>query len=282
MKGGYFLLNGQFYKEQDAVFSLADLHGKAEGISEYFRAEYNEILFSESISGHLHQTAQTIGMDLTEVVGSHGRQLRRDVSRLLNKNKLYLAARVEIQLFPSGDRLNCVLFASEMARGYYPVQDPGLILSFYDSQLKDIRATPSFCADGLFLWQEARRKAKELQRPNMILLNRDGSCCESIGGSFALLNKDCVVFPAAASGGYRCAIRNEVERSVREAGFSSEERENIKPEELLEAEELFLFDACHGVEKVLGLEDRRYYSTKTDLIARRLSELARKDREERV
>ncbi len=282
MKGGYFLLNGHFHKEQDAVFSLADLTGRAEGFSETFRAEHNEILFSESIGLHLQRTAQSIGADLTEFIGSQGRRLRTDVSRLLNKNKFYLSAKIEMQFFRSSDQYHLVLRAGEMERDYYPIQEPGLILSFYKHQLKEIRATPSYATDGLFLHQAAIRTALELQSPNLILLNRDGFCCESIGGSFAMINKDRIFFPSASSGGYRCAILDEVRQSAEEAGFSTEEQENIRPSELLEAEELLLFDACNGIQKVLGLEDRRYYSTKSHQIALRLSELARKDRADRV
>ena len=282
MKGGYFLLNGQFHKEQEAVFSLADLTGRAEGFSETFRAEHNEILFSESIGHHLQRTAQSIGADLTELIGNQGRRLRTDVSRLLNKNKFYLSAKIELQFFQSEDQYHLVLRAGEMGRDYYPILEPGLILSFYSHQLKEIRTTPSYATDGLFLRQAAIRTALELQSPNLILLNREGFCCESIGGSFALINKDRVFFPSASSGGYRCAIQEEVRQSAQEAGFSTEEREDIRPSELLEAEELFLFDACNGIQKVLGLEDRRYYSTKSHQIALRLSDLARKDREDRV
>ena len=282
MKGGYFLLNGQFHKEQEAVFSLADLTGRAEGFSETFRAEHNEILFSESIGHHLQRTAQSIGADLTELIGNQGRRLRTDVSRLLNKNKFYLSAKIELQFFQSEDQYHLVLRAGEMGREYYPILEPGLILSFYNHQLKEIRTTPSYATDGLFLRQAAIRTALELQSPNLILLNREGFCCESIGGSFALINKDRVFFPSASSGGYRCAIQEEVRQSAQEAGFSTEEREDIRPSELLEAEELFLFDACNGIQKVLGLEDRRYYSTKSHQIALRLSDLARKDREDRV
>ena len=70
--------------------------------------------------------------------------------------------------------------------------------------------------------------------------------------------------------------------AAKEAGFQTEELEIINPDELLQAEELFLFDACNGIQKVLGLEDRRYFSPKTKLIAAKLSELAKKDRDDRI
>jgi len=113
----------------------------------------------------------------------------------------------------------------------------------------------------------------------MLLLNRDGYVCESIGGSFAFAVNRTVFFVAENSGGYRCALKEEVIRSVKEAGFEPADKEDISPDDLLQAEELFLFDACNGIQKVLGLEDRRYFSTKTSLIAEKLTFLARLDRQ---
>lgn len=280
MKGGYFLLNGQFHKESEAVFHLADLSCRAAGFEEVFRAEHNEVLFPGSISNHLLNTANTIGADLTGLIDPEGRLLRKDVSRLLNKNKFYLAAKIEIQIYPSHGHVNVVLRAEEIERGYYPLTEPGLLLSFYSGNYKEIRSRPGYATHDLFIRLAAKRMAEELQKPNLILLNSEGNACESITGSFALLNKQEVVFVGEGAGGYRCAIYEEIIRSAKEAGFHPREEDKISKEDLLNAEELFLFDALFGIQKILGLEDQRYYSTKTQLIATKLTELAKRARED--
>lgn len=281
MKGGFFLLNGQFYKENEAVFSVADLDDRVSGFNEFFRAEHNEILFAESITAHLLATAWSVDLDLTGQLDPEGRILRKDVSRLLNKNHFYHAAKIEIQVYPGLDKPTILLRASEIPKGYFPVKEPGLLISFYRDQLKDIRLNGQYAASGHYFQQACIRAAREQNRPNMLLLNRDGFVCESIGGSFAYSLNDTVFFAAESSGGYHCALKEEVIRSVKEAGFEPAEKENISPDDLLQAEELFLFDACNGIQKVLGLEDRRYFSTKTSLIAEKLTFLATLDRKEK-
>ncbi len=282
MKGGYFLLNGRFYKENEPIFTLAEFRQSGGGFRESFRAEHNEVLFPESAASHLIATAETIGIDLTAHIDPEGRLLRKDVSRLLNKNKLYLAAKIEVQIYPSESQTNIIFSATEAERGYFSFREPGLLLSFYRDRMKEITGSSAYSTSGIFVRQGARQQTEELNQPNMIILNRLGNCCESIDGSFAFLNNDRIVFPAAGSGGYRCAILKEVIQSAAEAGFQIEERDEIQPEELLQAEELFLFDALSGIQKVLGLEDRRYFSPKTKLIAGKFSELARKGREDRI
>ena len=281
MKGGFFLLNGQFCKENEPVFRLADFDDRVGGFKEFFRAEHNEILFPESISAQLLATAWSIDMDLTGQLDPAGRILRKDVSRLLNKNHLYHAAKIEIQIYPGANQLNILLRASEIEKGYYPVKEPGLLISFYSDQLKDIRPNACYATFGLYFQQACIRAAREQNKPNMLLLNKDGYVCESIGGSFAFTINGTVYFVAENSGGYHCALKEEVIKSVKEAGFKPAEKENITTDDLLQAEELFLFDACNGIQKVLGLEDRRYFSTKTSLIAEKLTFLATLDRNDK-
>ena len=201
---------------------------------------------------------------------------------MLNKNKLYLAARIEIRIFPSDTRLNILLQAKDIERGYYPFREPGLLLSFFRDRLKEIQPTSSYSSAGFLYRQGARLTAEESNKPNMILMNTLGCPCESLIGSFGYLNKETVIFPSADSGGYRCAILDEVIRGTKEAGFQTVERDKITVDELLQAEEIFLFDACNGIQKVLGLEEQRYFSNKTQLIAAKLSEMARKDREGKI
>lgn len=264
MKGGYFLFNGQFHKEGDAVFTLADLSGRSEGFDETFRAEHNEILFPQAISAHLIATAETAGLEISGMIGPKGKLLQKDVSRLLNKNKLYLAARIGIQVYRSGDKINCILTAEEMERGYYPLNEPGLLLSFSDHQTADP-----------FSFQPSLRLAGEQNKPDSILLNSSRYTCRSPFCSIAYIEKDQVFFTTDSSFRDRCAIREEVIKSAKEVGLVPMDKENVTQEMLLEADEVFVFDSCFGIQKVLGLEDRRYFSPKTKLIAQKLSERAK-------
>lgn len=281
MKGGFFLYNGRFYPEGEAVFALSDLDRVRAGFTESFRAVHNEVLFQDAVAEHLIASAGTIGMDLTGLTDAGGKLLQKDVSRLLNKNKLYQAAKISIHLFPSENQVNAILSAVEMERGYYPLNEPGLLISFYNDRRKEIQPEFSYSPFGIVVQQSAERFAASFNEPNLIILNSEGYACESLGGSFAFLEKDMVYFPSGGSGGYRCAIREQVIRSVKKAGLNPEEREKITREDLLGADEVFLFDACSGIRNVLGLDDQRYFSTKTRLISAELNSLALEDRKQK-
>lgn len=264
MKGGYFLFNGQFHKEGDSVFTLADLSGRSEGFEETFRAEHNEIIFPIAISEHLIATAESTGLEISSMIGPQGRLLRKDVSRLLNKNKLFLAARIGIQVYRTGEKINCILTAEEVERGYYPLNEPGLLLTFCDVPLS-----------GTYKSQTGFYLADELNKHDLINLNNSGFVSKSLFCSIAYIEKEHVFFAVDSSSPRRCAIMEEIIRSSKEVGLVPQKKENVTPEMLLEANEVFLYDSCQGIYKVLGLEDRRYFSPKTKLIAENLRERAK-------
>lgn len=281
MKGGFFLYDGQFCKLGDAVFTLSDMSARAAGFSESYRAEHNELLFREDVTGHLLATAHSLGIDLSGWTGTDGKLLQRDVSRLLNKNKLYLAAKIIIQVFASEGRVHILLGCEELERGYFPLKDPGLLVSVYRDHRKEAKSDFSYAPFGYFIQQSAARYASEFNEPNMILLNSDGYACESIEGSFAYIASGTVVFPGPGSGGYLCSLKEAVVTCAKESGLIPVDSDSIDCSDLLDAEELFLFDACNGIQKVLGLEDQRYFSTKTAKIAERLTAMAILDRNQR-
>ena len=279
MKGGYFLVNGRFYKESEPVFTVAELSSGTIGLLEQFRAEHNEVLFAESVSGHLLRMADHLDLDLTDIIDAEGRLLRKDVSRLLNKNKYYLAAKITIHLFASEGKTVCVLRASELERGYYPLSENGLLLTFFSDERFNFNGANDFPFLFSSFQNVARKKAFEQNRSNFILLNSLDLACGTIDGSFGYLKGNQVFLPSEGNGEYRCSIRKEIIESIQNAQLEVIIAYQIGSDDLLKADEVFLFDACNGIKKVLGLGERRYYSVKTQLIAEQLSELAKKDRE---
>ena len=282
MKGGYLQYNGKFLKESDLLFSGGDLFRLGVGLHESFRAENNEILFAEEVYEHLNQAARAINLPLPEGFDIFGVQFRRDVSRLLNKNKLYLAARVVVHLFAGSNGTDILMSAEELPRGFFPLSANGLLLNIFTDETKAIGKLGNCEPGSRYIWMVAANTAATMSRHNMIICNSDNFPCEVIGGSFAIIRESTITFPSAESGGYQATIVAQVANAARQCGFEPVFRENIGSEELLEADELFLMDNCLGIQKVLGLEERRFYSIKTEAIARKFTELATEYRKSRM
>ena len=273
MKGGFNLFNGKFYRENDTLFTGTDLRRLNEGICESFRAEYNLVIFARENYNFLTDSLAEIGLPVPKE-WDYPRFLK-DASRLLNKNHLYLAAKITIHLIPGVSGTEYLMTAEEIPGGFFAVKESGMLIDFYTEGAKGISNYNAYELSSRILWATASRAATALSRNNLILLNNKGYACESIEGTFGYLRDQTAVFPARESQGYSPPILIVVKSCAEECGYKIEEKTEIKRDDLLDADELFLVDNFMGIKPVLGLYARRYYTTGTLAIAAKLAELAR-------
>lgn len=275
MKGGYILFNGKFYRESDPLFTGADLYRLNTGIRESFRTENNLVMFAEDNFNYFINSLLSIGLPIPDDWDLP--RFTRDVSRLLNKNHFFLAAKVFIHLIPGVSGTDYILSAEELPAGFYPISEGGLLIDFYNEGAKAPSIYHAYEPSSRFLWVAATRTALSTSKDNLILSNNQGFACESIAGTFGYLFEGTAVFPAPESQGYCPPILGVVMECAEQSGFKIIEKNEISHEDLLHADELFLVDNCLGIKQVLGLNIRRYYTTGTVNIALKLSEKAREE-----
>jgi branched-chain amino acid aminotransferase len=275
MKGGYILFNGRFFRETEPLFMSTDLYRLNTGIRETFRTENNLVMFAEENFNFFINSLLALGLPLPDEWDLP--RFTRDVSRLLNKNHLFLAAKIVIHLIPGASGTNYLLSAEELNRGFYPINETGLLIDFYSEGLKSPSLTAPYEPSSRFLWTAATRAAIAGAKNNLIISNSQGFACESIGGSFGYLTEENAVFPAPELHGYSPPIVGVVMECAEKCGYNVIEKKEIHHEDLLNANELFLIDNCLGILPVLGLSSRRYYNSETIAVATILGEIAKKE-----
>ncbi len=280
MKGGYILYNGKFHRESDPLFTGADLYRLNTGIRESFRTENNIVMFAEDNFNYLINSLLSIGLPIPQDWDLP--RFMRDVSRLLNKNHFFLAAKVVIHLIPGISGTDYLLTAEEIPAGFYPINEAGLLIDFYDEGAKAPSIYHAYEPSSRFLWIAATRAALSESKSNLILSNNGGFACESIGGTFGYLIDGTAVFPHPEAQGYNPPILGVIMECAEQYGFEIIEKKEISHEDLLQADELFLIDNCLGIQLVLGLSSRRYYTTGATNIAVRLSEMAKEEHPSKV
>ena len=275
MKGGFYLFNGKFYRESDPIFTGADLIRLNAGLGESFRAENNLLTFSRENYNFLVDSLFAIELPLP--ADWDFPRFTKDVSRLLNKNHLYLSAKVIIHLIPGSSGTEYLMVAEEMPGSYFSIKEGGLLIDFYDEGAKGTSNYSSYEPSSNAFWAMASRSANLMSKQNLILLNNKGFACESIGGTFGYLMGESAIFPSPESQGYYPPITTIIKNCAEACGYLILEKKEIKRSDLLDADELFLIDNCHGIRPVLGLYARRYYTAGTTNIALKLGDAARKD-----
>jgi branched-subunit amino acid aminotransferase/4-amino-4-deoxychorismate lyase len=271
MKGGYILINGKFHPEHEPSLKGSDFEKFLTGIQGSFRTENNEILFATENYYYLVDHLTNAGLSLPPDWDLS--RFRKDVSRLLNKNHFFLAARVNLYLYKDLEKISYILSAEEIERGFYPLNETGLLIDFYEGGLKNHSPLDAYESSSRYLWRTALQHMILKQKQNLLISNPNG-VCEGIEVSFGFFKEKILYLPSRQSGGYYPPLISKIAKSGEECKFQVQYLSTISKEDLLEADEVFLIDNCLGIQKVLGLNSRRYYSTNTILLANAFKETA--------
>lgn len=272
MKGGYILLNGKFYPESEPLFAGLEVDSLNAAISNSFRAENNEILFP--LENYLYILDHLAAYEIPAPKDWDPPRFRKDVSRLLNKNHLFLAAKVTIRFFKRNESTEFLLTAEEIPRGFYPINENGLLIDFFNEGSKGDTIFNHFESSSRFLWLSAKLSANSKSKHNLLISNSKNFICEGIGVSFGYYIENALILPSKEISGHYPPLINIIAKYAHENGLQVRFKSDISRNDLLEAEEVFLIDNCLGIQKVLGLNHRRYYSTKTTLLSSIITELA--------
>lgn len=265
MKGGYILLNGKFHPESEPLFKGIEFDHLNSAIRNSFRAENNEILFP--LENYLYILDHLTVFQIPAPKDWDLPRFRKDVSRLLNKNHLFLAARVNMLFFKQKESTSFLLTAEEIPRGFYPLNENGLLIDFYDEGSKGETLFNHFESSSRFLWLSAKRWAENKGKHNLLISASKDFICEGIGVSFGYFLGNTLILPAKETSGYLPPLLKIVAKLAQENKIEVLFKSDITKTDLLDAEEVFLVDNCLGIQKVLGLNNRRYYSTKTTLLS---------------
>jgi len=234
MKGGFILFNGKFHRENEPIFTGIDVERLSTGIKASFRAENNCILFADENFTYFSNSMSEIGIALPNDWTLP--RLRKDVSRLLNKNHLFLAARINIHFFKGSVDTDYLLTAEEIPRGFYPLNEPGLLIDFYEEGKKLDTNLNHYECSSRYLWISAGLAAQNKSKNNLIISNSRGFSCEAISASFGYIKEDLIVLPSKNSSGFYPPLINIIIKSAKKCGFKVMTSHKISQKDLLDAD----------------------------------------------
>ena len=279
MKGGFVLYNGKFFREDEPIFTGTEIDQFDIGIRESFRTENNLILFAKENYNHLVNSLKSI--DLQVPNSWNFNRLTKDVSRLLNKNHFYLAAKVFVTFFGGISGTNYLLRAEECQRGFFPVTETGLLIDFYEEGQKMMVRQNGYEPASRFIWNTATQSMRLLSKPNLLILNNEGGVCEAVGGSFGYITDGFAIFPSESLQGYTPALMEIVKECAAICKLKGFEKKYISREDILNAEEVFLISNVEGIIPVLGVgNETRYYISESIKMAVTLRDLTVKEQQQ--
>ncbi|MFN5704304.1 MAG: aminotransferase class IV [bacterium] len=262
---GFFSLNGQLYPQDTNVFGTQNRALRyGDGIFETMRMLDGKVMFFKYHMDRLFKGMQALKIDYHRAFDAEF--VASEIVALARANKIYKNARIRFSVFredggwytPEKNTFNYLIEIQALNEDTYIVER-GLIADVYKEVRKDFSALSHLKTSNSLPYVLAGVYRKENNLDECILLNSQNNIVESISSNVFLIKENKAYTPAITDGCIDGVMRKVVIELLKELNITVVE--SSLPANLLEhADEIFLTNSIKGIQSVVGIGLKRYYS----------------------
>jgi len=262
----YLNFNGELYHTEDALFQSHNRSFRyGDGLFETMRCSNGNIQLLDYHIQRLHQ-----GMDLLKLEGSakyNESFFQEKIVALLKKNELlgnecsvrFAVYRDGAGLYtPQSNQSAYLLEIFRLDRKINVHNQAGLIIDVFPDHKKPVNALSAIKSSNALLYVLAGIFRKTHALDDVLLINENGFLVEAASSNIFIWYQNTLYTPALSEGCVDGVMRRAIIEFAKEKEIEIIEAQ-INPQILNEAEEIFLTNAVHGMQCVLGYKKKRYF-----------------------
>ena len=272
-------LNGQLLSADKPLFALDN---------RAFR--YGDALF-ETIRCHqlvpllfdFHYERLIRGMSMLEIQFTHlpsREQLLEFIANLITRNRIYGDCRVRLTVFradgglytPESNKPHFLIETTPLSTKGYELNEKGLLVDVYTEERKSESGFSPFKTGNSLLFVMAGLHKSRSGLNDVLITNTKGKIIEALASNLFWIKENVFYTPLRSSGCVDGVMRRQVLLLLKQNGYEVQELVGATKELLLDADEIFITNAIQGIQWVVGLDDKRYFSKLTKVIAKLLNE----------
>jgi len=262
----YFNYNGEIHAADELTVSIHNRSFRyGDGLFETMRWQNGDIQYLSYHVARLHKGMALLKMEGAKLLDTFF--IKQQASLLIKRNKLEGPVRIRLSVFRDGGGLyspetNKAAFLLEVSSlksslgSRYPA---GLIIDVYKEHTKSINRFSAIKSNNALLFVMAGIYRKQQGLDEVILLNENGLLCESSSANIFIWYRNSLYTPALSEGCVDGVMRRVIMEVAKINNIEVIEAQ-INPEILNEAEEMFLTNAVHGMQWVLGYKKKRFFN----------------------
>ena len=212
--------------------------------------------FKENIELLQHQM-QLLQLEVPEEL-KNTRELFRITKRMLNKNKLYRSGLIRIELSWKNDRPTTLITSHPSTEFEFPFQEQGILLHFSNHRKFSKDSFNPYSFYNQPRWKIAERELKNTSFKDTIFLNENDTVCECLKKNIYILKSNMLITPSKDTGCYVDVARSSILEIAENSGIQVTQTEDIKTEDILQADELFTVSEEYAFQWILGVEQKRF------------------------
>lgn len=261
----FSLKNDQLFVSEEKLFNCNDLSNFL--FSEKIRAVRNAFpFFSETLQIILLK-CRLVNLPTPELLRNNGLGLKRQMERLLVKNKLYKSPLLTIHFFRNNTNTDLYITVDPNDYSDLTLNTRGLLTELFDKTNKSVSSLSSLSTGSQSLWDIANAHLRNTEADAFLLINSKGKIIESTGSMLLLIQGNRLWTADIDSSAYIDAAAPFIPAIAKQTNLLFEQKDGFTLEDLYNADELALFDAIHGIRWIVGFREKRYYNSKIRLLS---------------
>jgi len=212
--------------------------------------------------------------------------LHDEISRLLNKNKLYQGAKIRLTISREENEKKKGLLdthyyieTEKLDCDNYQINTKGYKVDVLEELRKPSTTLSMFKSYNSLLYFQADRFRVENKLDDCIILNDHDHVVETIASNILVIKDTNVFTPPFKDGCSPDVMRKQTLKIAKDLRLNVKIDQHIKVEDLENADEILLVNAVQGIRWVLAYKQRRYFNQVAKLLIAKLNEIAFAERE---
>lgn len=262
---GFFNFNGQLFSPESKVFGTSNRAFRyGDGLFETIRMIDGNLMFYKYHMERLFKGMNALKLNYHKAFDVEF--IASEIFSLARANKIYKNARIRFSVFredggwytPEKNTFQYLIEIQALEESNYTAEK-GLIVDVYSELRKDFTSISSLKTINALPYVLAGVYRKENQLDECILLNRDNNIVESISSNVFLVKENKIYTPAISEGCIDGVMRKVVIDIIKKKKLQL--LETKLPVALLEhSDEIFLTNTIKGIQSVVGIGNKRYFS----------------------
>lgn len=262
---GFFNYNGQLFSPDTKVFGTSNRAFRyGDGLFETLRMIDGNLMYFKYHMERLFKGMNALKLNYHKAFDSDF--IASEIFSLARANKIYKNARIRFSVFredggwytPDKNTFQYLIEIQALEESSYTAEK-GLIVDVYSELRKDFTSISSLKTINALPYVLAGVYRKENQLDECILLNRDNNIVESISSNVFLVKENKIYTPAISEGCIDGVMRKVVIDIIKKKKLQL--LETKLPVALLEhSDEIFLTNTIKGIQSVVGIGNKRYFS----------------------
>lgn len=268
----HFIYNGKILKEGSPVAG-ADNRGLryGDGVFETMKMLDGKLQLEDEHFARLWKGMVTLGFDIPKHFSPE--QLSALLLTLAQKNGHAAAARVRLQVFRGDGGLydaanhhpHYIIQTWALPEGNGQLNSNGLSVGFYRDAVKSCDTLSNLKHNNFLPYVMAALHAKKEKWNDALLLNSSGHLCDSTIANLFIVKNERLFTPALDQGCVAGVMRRHVINQLKDGPWAVTEGA-ISPEEILQADEVFLTNSIQYIRWVKSIENAAYGNAITQKI----------------